>query len=96
MSWESEYRHLQSSIYTSRLKVPRHLGVHDNLKTFTKYSERPVHSQSDLPQFDAIIKYKSSQRRSKTLGSAEFVYYIIYELRYLQSFVFFFNPIVGA
>ena len=29
-------------VLTSRLKVPRHLVVHDNLKTFTKYSERSV------------------------------------------------------
>ena len=31
-------------VTTCRLKAPRHLVVQNNLKTFTKYSERYVHT----------------------------------------------------
>ena len=39
-------------VTTSRLKAPRHLVVlvHNNLKTFTKYSERSVHNLQLLPK----------------------------------------------
>ena len=32
-------------VNTSRLEAPRHLVVHDNLRTFIKYSERSVQNQ---------------------------------------------------
>ena len=35
-------------VTTSRQKVPRHLVVHDNLKKFTKYSERSVETPIGL------------------------------------------------
>ena len=37
-------------VTTSRLKAPRHLVVHDNLKTFTKYSKRSVLKPLSLSQ----------------------------------------------
>ena len=46
---ETNYKGFNQRVYskyrvvtTSRLKAPRHLVVHDNLRTFTKYSERSV------------------------------------------------------
>ena len=64
-----EYRTYRG-VTTSRLKAPIPLVVHDNLKTFTKYSERSVQNLysaclskaysalSDIVQFD-VIRYKS-------------------------------------
>ena len=39
---------------SSRLKAPRHLVEHDNLKTFTKYSERAVQNPKGLPQLSEL------------------------------------------
>ena len=41
-------------VTTSRLKAPRHLVVHDNLKTFTKHSERSVQNLYGLPQLSVL------------------------------------------
>ena len=75
--------HIQSGLYQSCLNAPRQRVVHDTLKTFTKYSESSVHNLSGLPQFSTVsdinvIKYKSSHRESKTIGSERSVYYVIY------------------
>ena len=44
-------------VSTSRLKAPRHLVVHDNLKAFTKYSERSVHHLIGLASVKCYIIY---------------------------------------
>ena len=41
-------------VTTSRPKAPRHLVVHDNLKTFTKYSERSVQNLQGLSQLRVL------------------------------------------
>ena len=41
-------------VTTSRLKAPRPLVVHDNLKTFTKYSEHSLHNLKGLPQLSVL------------------------------------------
>ena len=41
-------------VTTSLLKAPRHLVVHDNLKTSKKYSERSVQNLQSLPQLSVL------------------------------------------
>ena len=41
-------------VTASRLKAPRPLVVHDNLKTFTKYSECSVQNLKGLPQLSVL------------------------------------------
>ena len=41
-------------VTTSRLKAPRRLVVHDNLKSFTKYSKRSVHNLQGLQQLSVL------------------------------------------
>ena len=48
-------RHREYIVHTEwSLKVPRHLIVHDNLRTITKYSARSVQNLRGLPQLNLL------------------------------------------
>ena len=51
-------------VTTIRLKAPSHLVVHDNLKTFTNYSERSVQKPIGLASVKCTL-------RSRTLYNLE-------------------------
>ena len=44
-----------SEMVNGHFKAPTHLVVHDNLKTFPKYSERSVHNLKGLPQLSVLF-----------------------------------------